>query len=86
MAFVYQTDCAKWWYAFEKAQNGFFRYLDTPPTLRAKSSIKELTDLVFYLYSETDPYIFNQKIFGLKVMCSRIYKGSKIGNFQYFFA
>ena len=47
MAFVYQTDCAKWWYAFEKAQNGFFRYLDTPPTLRAKSSIKELTDLVF---------------------------------------
>ena len=68
-------------------QNGVFRYLDTPLTLRAKSSIKEVTDLVdFYLYSEADPYMFNQKIFRLKVMCFRIYKGSKIGNFQYFFA
>ena len=28
--------------------------------------------------------MFNQKIFRLKFMCFRIYKGSKIGNFQYF--
>ena len=82
------------WYIRVTAQNGgihlkkskkeVFRYLDTPPTLRAKSSVKELTDLVdfFNLYSEADPYMFNQKIFRVKVMCSRIYKGSKIGNFQ----
>ena len=68
----------------KKPQNGIFRYLNTPPTLTAKSSIKELTDLVdfFYLYSEADPYMFNQEIFRLKIMCFRIYKGSKIGNFQ----
>ena len=62
----------------KKPENEFFRYLDTPPTLRAKSSIKELIDLViFYLYSEVDAYMFSQKIFRLKVMCFRIYKGSK---------
>ena len=68
----------------KKPQNGVFRYLDTPPTLRAKNSIKELTNLVdfFYLYSEAGPYMFNQKIFRLKIMCFRIYKGSNIGNFQ----
>ena len=72
----------------KKPQNGVFRYLDTPPTLSAKSSIKELSDLVdfFYLYSEADPYVFNEKIFRLKVMCFRIYRGSKIEYFQYFFA
>ena len=53
----------------KKPKNRVFRYLDNPSTLRAKSSIKELTDLVnFYLYSGTDPYVFNQKIFMLKVM------------------
>ena len=29
--------------------------------------------------------MLNQKIFRLKFMCFRIYKGSKIGNFQFFF-
>ena len=68
----------------KKTKNGFFQYLDTPPTLRAKNSIKELTDLVnfFYLYSESDPYMLKQKSFMLKVICFRIYKSSKIGNFQ----
>ena len=68
----------------KKTKNRGFRYLDIPPTLRAKSSIKESTDLVnfFYLYFNADPYIFNQKSFRLKVMCFRIYEGSEIGNFQ----
>ena len=30
----------------KKTKNVFFQYLDTPPTLRAKNCIKELTDLV----------------------------------------
>ena len=66
----------------KKPKNGVFQYLDTPPTLRPKNSIKELLDLVifFYLYSEADPYMLKQKIF--EVMGFRIYKGSKIGNFQ----
>ena len=52
----------------KKPQNGGFQYLDTPPTLRPKNSIKELTDLVnfFYLYSEPDPYMLKQKIFEVK--------------------
>ena len=69
-------------------KNGFFRSLDTSPTLWAKSSVKALTDLVdfFYLYSEADPFMFNQKIFRLKVMCFRIYKGSKTFKFSETFA
>ena len=68
----------------KKPKNGGFRYLDTPPTLRTRSSIKELTDLVyfFFLDSEADLYMLNQKVFRLKVMCFRMYKGSKIANFQ----
>ena len=67
----------------KKTKNGVFQYLDTPPTLRAKNNIKKLTDLVnFFLYSESDPYMLKQKIFRLKVMCFRIYKSSKIRNFQ----
>ena len=52
----------------KKPKNGVFQYLDTPPTLRPKNSIKELTDLVnfFYLYSEADPYMLKQKIFEVK--------------------
>ena len=52
----------------KKPKNGFFQYLDTPPTLRPKNSIKELIDLVnfFNLYSEADPYMLKQKIFEVK--------------------
>ena len=71
-------------YGFEKDLKWVFQYLDIPPTLRAKNSIKELTDLInfFYLYFEADPYMLKQKIFRLKAMCFKIYKSSKIGNFQ----
>ena len=52
----------------KKPKNGGFQYLDTPPTLRPKNSIKELTDLVnfFNLYSEADPYMLKQKSFEVK--------------------
>ena len=35
----------------KKPKNGVFQYLDTPPTLRPKNSIKELTDLVIFFLS-----------------------------------
>ena len=48
-----------------------------PPTLRAKSSIKEKTDLVNLFLC-----MFNQNIFRLKVMYFRTYKGSKLEIFS----
>ena len=70
----------------KRPKNRVFRYFDTSPTLRAKSNVKELRDLIiFYLYSETDSYMFSQKTFRLKVMCFKIYKRSKNRKFSVIF-
>ena len=71
----------------KKPKNGVFQYLDTPPTLRPKNSIKELTDLVnFFICTLKLIHICSNKIIlRLKVMCFRIYKGLKIGNFKVIF-
>ena len=68
----------------KKPKNGVFQYLDTPPTLRPKNSIKELTDLVnFFICTLKLIHLCSNKIIlRLKVMRFRLYKGLKIGNFQ----
>ena len=48
----------------KKTKNGVFQYLDTPPTLRAKNSIKELTDLVnFFICAPKLIHICSNKRF-----------------------
>ena len=72
-------------YAFEKAQTWGFPIPRYPTHIEGSKQYQRINRSgLFFSLTLKLPYIFNQKIFRLKIMCFRIYKGSKVEIFSNF--